>query len=113
MKHSSKAEYHNALRNYFYITRGYVFPKIHHKIEGDVNIIKQYEERNQFSKQDILIRILLNFLGELVGTIVYCVLIIFVIKEVFYFTIDYTPKNILLLTFTVIALKIKFRLAKD
>ena len=110
----SKLDYYSALRGYFYKTKGYVYPAISDKIIDELNTIRQYEElHHPLNKREAFIRISLNLLAQLIGLIVYSILIIYVIKEVFHFTIHYTPKNILLLTLTIVAFKGKFRLAKE
>ena len=114
MRLVSKLDYYAALRDYFYKTKGYVYPAISDKIVGEIDTIKQYEERHgPLSKRQVIFRICLNLLAHLIGLIVYSILVIYVLGEVFDFTIAYTTKNILLLTLAILAFKVKFRLAKD
>ena len=114
MKRVSKLDYYAALRDYFYKTKGYVYPAISDKIVDELNTIRQYEElHDPLDRREAFIRVSLNLFAQLIGLIAYSILIIYVIKEVFHFTISCTPKNILLLTLAIIAFKVKFRLAKD
>src|SRR5690242_9289234 len=113
MRRVSRLDYYTALSNYFYKTKGYVYPAISDKIVDELNTIRQYEElHGPIKKREAFIRVSLNLFAQLIGLIVFSILIIYVIKEVFHFTISYTPKNILLLTLAIIAFKVKFRLAK-
>lgn len=112
MRQPSKIEYEEALRSYFYKTKGYVFPSISHKIEGEISTIEQYGDRNKpLSKSQVIIKACLNFIAQLVGTIIYSTLVIYVLKEVFGIAVIYSFKNILLLTLVLLAYKVKFRLA--
>ena len=111
MQKSSKADYHKALRNYFFITKGYVYSRILHKIEVDVNTINEYEATHRLpTKHEVIIRAIVDFLGQTVGAIVYCVIVVYVLKEVFDIDLSYSIKNILLLTLVVLGYKVKFRL---
>jgi pantothenate kinase len=114
MRQPSKIEYEEALRSYFHKTKGYVFPSISHKIEGEIITIEQYDDRNKaLSKSQVIIKACLNFIAQLVGTIIYCTLAIYVLKEVFGIVVIYSFKNILLLTIVLLAYKVKFRLAES
>ena len=112
MRQPSKIEYEEALRSYFYKTKGYVFPSISHKIEGEINTIEQYGDPiKPLSKNQIILKSSLNFLAQVIGTIIYSTLIIYVLKEIFGIAVVYSFKNILLLTLVLLAYKVKFRLA--
>jgi len=114
MKKVSKLDYYTALSDYFYKTKGYVYPAISDKIGDEINTIKLYEEQHgPLSKREVIFRFWMNLLGHLIGLIIYSTLVIYVLKEVFDFNIDYTLKNIFLLTLILIGYKARFRLAKE
>lgn len=114
MRRVSKLDYYIALSNYFYKTKGYVYPAISDKIGDEINIIKQYEgQHGPLSKREVIFRFWMNLLGHAIGLIIYSTLVIYVLREVFDFDIAYTFKNISLLALILIGYKARFRLAKE
>jgi hypothetical protein len=110
MKLPSKLEYTEALSNYFHKTWGYVSHVVH-KVEAESNTIIEYEKHNiHLSKSQIVIKAGMMLLGRFLATIVFCILLIYVLNEVFEFKIQISAKNILLLTLIFFAYKAKFRL---
>jgi hypothetical protein len=113
MKQPTKIEYNEALRNYFYKTRGHVTHVVH-KVEVEYNTIMEYDKYNvPLSKSEIVIKACMFFLGRFLATIVFCILIIFVLNEVFGVVVSYSITNILLLISAFFAYKIKFRLWRE
>ncbi|HEU5293022.1 MAG TPA: hypothetical protein VFU05_20395 [Cyclobacteriaceae bacterium] len=110
----SKTDYERALRSYFHKTKGYVIASVNDKLDAERDTINQYETKNEaLGKDEVLRRTFLNVAGRVIGTILYCILVIFVLNEVFVLNIQISLKNVLLLTLIVFAFHTKFLLAKE
>jgi flagellar biosynthesis protein FliQ len=113
MKSPSKTDYDQALSNYFHKTKGHI-TQILHIVEVESNTITEYEKNNiPLSKIEIIIKACMTLLGRFIATIVFCVLFLYVLNEVFEMTISFSPKNIMLLTLIFFAYKTKFRMVAE
>lgn len=114
MKSFEKFNYHKALVNYYHKTKEHIVPTISHKVNRDIETIDEYEKRNvSLSKTDLIIRFCLNLIGQVIGTAIYSVLIIYTLNEIFSLSVSYTAMNIFLFTLILLGPKVKFRLAEE
>lgn len=106
-----KLKYVESLRNYYYKSKGHVPPAILDKLAPEIKEILLHEAKDVPKDREQIIRShVLNLIGQFLGTVAYSVLAIYTLKEVIEVSVDFSFRNVLLLSILIFTYKAKFRL---